>query len=69
MKALLTSRNLVIAFLAILGVSGLIEALPHAHESGRELLIDAGILALIVAASVLFANLRAARKKVRGPAN
>jgi hypothetical protein len=66
MKSLLTSRNLIIAFLAILGVSGLIEALPRAHESTGDLLIDAGILALIIAVSVVFANIRAARRKSRG---
>ena len=51
MKSRLTWRNLLIAFLILLGVSGVIEALPHASETTGDLLIDAGILVLIVAIS------------------
>lgn len=65
MSSFLTWRNLVIAFLIVLGVSGLIEALPHARESASDLLLDAGILILIVAVSALFAYVRASRRKGR----
>lgn len=63
MGTLLTPRNLIIAFLVILGVSGFVEALPYAHESLRGLLIDAALLLLIVALSVVFARVYAARRR------
>jgi hypothetical protein len=52
----------VIVFLAI-GVSGVIEALPHASESAGDLLIDAALLALIVAGSILAARILKARRQ------
>lgn len=67
MKSRLTWRNLLIAFLLLLGVSGVIEALPHASETTGDLLIDAGILVLIVAISAVLANSRLARIKRRKP--
>jgi hypothetical protein len=44
------------AAIAILGISGIIEALPHASESLRDLAIDAAILALVIAVSALLAR-------------
>jgi len=67
MKSGLNWRYVVIAAIVVIGVSGIIEALPHAKESPRDLAIDAGILALIVALSALFANIRATLIKRRKP--
>jgi hypothetical protein len=42
--------------IAVLGISGIIEALPHASESLQDLAIDAAILALVIAVSALLAR-------------
>jgi hypothetical protein len=65
MSSRLPWRHLLIAFLVILGVSGLVEALPHARESMGDLLVDAGILVLVVAVSAVLASIRASRRKSR----
>ena len=49
-------RPVALAIIAVVGISGIIEALPHASESLRDLAIDAAILAAIVIASVLLAR-------------
>ena len=63
MSPLLTWRNAAIAFLAVLGVSGLAEALPYAHESAGDLLLDAGLILLVVAVSAVLVRIRASRRK------
>ena len=35
--------------IAVVGISGIIEALPHTHESISDLAIDAALLALVIA--------------------
>lgn len=50
------TKILVFAIIAAVGVSGIVEALPHASESAGDLLIDAAILAAIVIVSVLLAR-------------
>ena len=42
--------------IAAIGVSGIVEALPHASESAQDLAIDAAILALVIAGSALLAR-------------
>ena len=42
--------------IAVLGISGIIEALPHASESVQDLAIDAAIVALVIAVSALLAR-------------
>jgi len=42
--------------IAVVGISGIIEALPQASESARDLAIDAAILALVMAVSALLAR-------------
>jgi threonine/homoserine efflux transporter RhtA len=49
--------------IAVVGISGIIEALPHASESARDLGIDAAILALVMAVSVLLARRFGSRGK------
>lgn len=44
------------AVIAVVGISGIIEALPHASESVADLAEDAAILALAVAVSALLAR-------------
>jgi hypothetical protein len=44
------------AAIAAVGISGIVEALPHASESAKDLAIDAAILGLIVAVSALLAR-------------
>ena len=67
MKSFNLWRVLVISFFMILLVAGLIQAVPHAHETTSDLLIDAGILFATVAVSAVLAHLlrnrRANRKK------
>ncbi len=53
---------IVWAAIAIVGISGIIEALPRASESAGDLAIDAGILLLVAAASVLIARKVKTRK-------
>ena len=50
-------RWLPLAIIAVVGISGIIEAWPQASESMTDLLIDAAILAGIVAVSILLARL------------
>jgi hypothetical protein len=57
------TKYLVIAIIAVVGISGIIEALPHAQESASDLLLDAGILALIILVSVLLARKFGKRNK------
>jgi hypothetical protein len=42
--------------IAAVGISGIIEALPHASESVRDLAIDAAILAAVMGISALLAR-------------
>jgi hypothetical protein len=49
--------------IAVVGISGIIEALPHASESVRDLAIDAAVLALVMAVSVLLARRFGSREK------
>ncbi|MDB5396300.1 MAG: hypothetical protein JWM91_3806 [Rhodospirillales bacterium] len=49
-------RIIIFAVIAIVGVSGIIQALPHASESVTDLAEDAAILALVIAVSVLVAR-------------
>ena len=48
--------------IAAVGISGIIEALPHASESASDLAIDAVILAAVMAISVLIARQVRARR-------
>jgi len=54
---------IVWAAIAVVGISGIIEALPHASESLRDLAIDAAILALVIAISALLARKFGSRGK------
>jgi len=58
-------RFLPLTLIAVVGLSGVIEALPHASESVNDLLIDAAILAIFVALSVLAARAVRNRKTTR----
>jgi hypothetical protein len=49
--------------IAVVGISGIIEALPHASESVQDLAIDAAILALVMAVSALLARRFGSRGK------
>ena len=49
-------RFVVLAVIAVVGISGIIEAWPHASESMADLAIDAAILALVIAVSILLAR-------------
>ena len=42
--------------IAVIGISGVIEAFPHASESVRDLAIDAAILAAVMGISALLAR-------------
>jgi hypothetical protein len=42
--------------IAVVGISGIIEALPHASESVSDLAIDAAILAAVIGISALLAR-------------
>lgn len=42
----------ILVVIAVVGISGIIEALPHANESVGDLGIDAAILALVIAVCV-----------------
>jgi hypothetical protein len=48
--------------IAVVGISGIIEALPHASESYSDLALDAIILAAFMAISVLIARQIKARR-------
>ena len=50
------TKILVLAIIAAVGLSGIIEALPHAEERTSDLLLDAAILAAIIGVSVLLAR-------------
>ena len=50
------TKILVLAIIAAVGLSGIVEALPHAQEGLGDLLFDAAILAAIVGVSVLLAR-------------
>lgn len=49
-------RIVVFVVIAVIGISGIIEALPHASESAMDLAEDAAILGLVIAVSVLLAR-------------
>jgi putative Mn2+ efflux pump MntP len=49
-------RIIVFAVIAVVGVSGIVQALPRASESVTDLAEDAAILALVIAVSVLLAR-------------
>jgi hypothetical protein len=51
------TRILVFATIGVVGISGIIEALPHAHESAGDLLLDAGVLAGVIGASLLLTRI------------
>jgi len=55
----------VLAVIAVVGISGIIEALPHAHETVGDLAIDAAILALLIAVCVLLNRLFAKRRRAK----
>jgi hypothetical protein len=50
--------------IAAVGISGIIEALPHASESAHDLAIDAAILAATMAVSAVLARRFGRRGKV-----
>jgi tellurite resistance protein TehA-like permease len=50
------TKILVFAIIAAVGISGLVEAIPHASESIGDLLFDAAIVAGIILISALFAR-------------
>ena len=52
--------------IAAVGISGIIEALPHASESVSDLAIDAVILAAVMAISVLITRQVRARRARKG---
>ncbi len=51
------TKIIVIALIALVGVSGIIEALPKARESTMDLLQDAAMVTAIVLVSVLLTRL------------
>ena len=55
----------VLVVIAVVGISGIIEALPHASESVGDLAIDAAILALVIAVCVLLNRLFNKRRRVK----
>ena len=57
-------RIIVFTVIAVVGISGIIEALPHASESVADLAEDAAILALVIAVSVLLARKFGTRGKL-----
>jgi hypothetical protein len=56
---------IILVVIAVVGISGIIEALPHASESVGDLAIDAAILALIIAACVLLNRLFSKRRRAK----
>lgn len=56
---------LVLVVIAVVGISGIIEALPHTHESVGDLAIDAAILALVIAVCVLLNRLFGKRRRAK----
>ena len=46
----------VLVVIAVIGISGIVEALPHASESALDLAEDCGILAVAIGVSVLLAR-------------
>ena len=58
-------RYVLIVFLAVVGVNGIIEALPKTRETTRDLLIDGAILLAIIGISVVFARLHFRRLKAK----
>ena len=56
---------IILVVIAVVGISGIIEALPHANETVGDLAIDAAILALIVAACVLLNRLFSKRRRAK----
>lgn len=55
-------RPVLLCIIAAIGISGIIEALPHASETLRDLAIDAAILAAIIVGSALLARRLRARQ-------
>ncbi len=55
----------ILVVIAVVGISGIIEALPQASESVGDLAIDAAMLALIVAACVLLNRLFGKRRRAK----
>jgi hypothetical protein len=53
----------VFVVIAAVGISGIIEALPHTHESIGDLAIDAAILALLIAVCVFLNRLFGKRRR------
>jgi hypothetical protein len=49
-------RPAILSILAVIGISGVIEAWPHASESLSDIAIDGAILAVVLIASVLLAR-------------
>ena len=52
--------------IAVVGISGIIEALPHTSESVSDLALDAIILAAVMGISALIARQIRARRVARG---
>ncbi len=50
-------RLLALVLIAVIGISGLIEALPHASETVSDLMIDAAIVVGAMLVSLLIARL------------
>ena len=51
--------------IAVVGISGIVEALPHASESVGDLAIDAAILALVIAVCLLLNRLFNKRRRTK----
>lgn len=63
MKSRINWRTVLIAFLLVVGVNGVIEALPKTKETTGDILIDAAILAGIVGFVILVARYRPRRTR------
>jgi hypothetical protein len=59
------SGIVILVVIAVVGISGIIEALPHASESVSDLAIDAGILAFVVAICLVLSRLFGNRSRAK----
>jgi flagellar biogenesis protein FliO len=53
----------ILGVIAAIGISGIIEALPHASESVSDLAIDTAILALVIAVCLVLNRLFGKRSR------
>jgi hypothetical protein len=58
------TKIIVIAIIAVVGISGIIESLPKARESVGDLLFDAAILAAVILVSLLLTHFFGKRRKI-----